>query len=121
LLDLLAKVGAQRIAEIRFAAADPTALRQKAYCQALANAHKNAEIVARSAGVRLGQLLAIQDQQVAIAPPPSSNLLPNINSPQPIRGPARETVSAQVIVRYAIGPARTPNTLSQAKPVVSSR
>jgi uncharacterized protein YggE len=121
LLDLLAKAGAHRIAEIRFASSDPAALRQEAYCQALANAHKNAELFARSAGVRLGQLLAIQDQQLAITPPPSSNLLPNINAPQPIAGPVGETVSAQLVVRYAIGAARADGTASAAKPATSNR
>ena len=121
LLDLLAKVGAHRIAEIRFASANPAALREEACRQALANAHKNADIFARSAGVRLGQLLAIQDQQVAISPPPSSNLLPNIDAPQPIKGPAGETVSSRIIVRYAIGRARAAGTPSQATPVSSNR
>jgi uncharacterized protein YggE len=121
LLDLLAKAGAHRIAEIRFASADPAALREEAYCQALADAHKNAELFARSAGVRLGQLLAIQDQQLAITPPASSNLLPNINAPQAIAGPVSETVSAQLIVRYAIGAARADGTAPAVKPAAPGR
>ena len=105
LLDTLAKAGAQRIAEIRFASADTTALREAACLQAFGNARKNAELFAQTAGVSLGQLLAVEDQQVAVTPPPSSNLLPNINAPAPIKGPASEIVSAKVVVRYAIAPA----------------
>lgn len=68
LLDQVVQAGANNVSGISFSIADPAALRQTALDAAIANARTQAQAIAKSAGVSVGQVVSIT-QNIGAAPP----------------------------------------------------
>lgn len=61
-LDAVVQAGSNRVSGIDFGVSDPTAALDKARRQAVADAHHRAEVMANELGVRVGQVVTIQEQ-----------------------------------------------------------
>lgn len=68
ILDALVATGANRIDAVSFGFNDPSALREQARIDAVADARKTAETYAAAAGVSLGRILSISDGSTGPSP-----------------------------------------------------
>ena len=70
ILDSLVTKGANVVHSISFGFADPAALEDKARSAAIADARHKAELYSAAAGVKLGKVIAIQEQSAGMPFPP---------------------------------------------------
>lgn len=99
-IDALAAAGANRFDGVTFDVADPRAALDKARDAAVADARNRAEIYARAAGVALGPVLSISEQQGTSSPVPMRAEMVK-SAPTPI-APGTVTLSTEVQVVYGI-------------------
>ena len=69
LLDTVIRSGSNQISGISFGVDDSTAVMNEARVKAVANAKARAELYAKAAGVRVGKVISIDEQQSVFPPP----------------------------------------------------
>ena len=100
-LDKLISVGANQVNSIQFGFSDPSNLENDARKAAVKDARAKAELYAETAGVKLGQVISIQEGYVAGPVPMARMETMAMDSAVPI-APGQQTVSMQVSVVYAL-------------------
>ena len=94
--------GANDVSSLSFSVANPDALGADARERAMANARRDAEALARGAGVTVGDVVAIVDVQAGMPMPMAMRATAIDEGSVPIE-PGRVAVRARVEVKYAIG------------------
>ncbi len=89
-IDALVEAGSNNIQNVRFSLVDPDALKAKALQQAIKKARDKAELVAQSAGVKLGQIQTIDVND-------SSNIAYNRNYDQIIVTGAKQSRASEPV------------------------
>jgi len=110
LIDLAIGAGANRVASIAFSASDTEPARTEALAEATRNARAEAEVIAASLGYRLGAPIEVRSggvQRRTLTPIAMAEARAMQEAvPTPIES-GDETVSANVTIRFALGPALT--------------
>lgn len=101
ILDAIVRSGANRIDAVRFGFTDPTALKQQARRDAVADALATAEIYASAAGVSLGDILSISDRSASPRPMPGMAMAEMARSAVPM-APGESSVSDTVRVVWEL-------------------
>ena len=105
LLDTLVKAGANDIGGISFGISDADALQDEARVAAVADARHKAELYAEAAGVKLGDIRAIDESGGGFpGPQPVMRMKAMEAAPAPIEA-GEQTITASVRVVYEIRPA----------------
>jgi len=108
LIDVAIGAGANRVSGIAFTASDTEPARRQALSEAVASARAEAEVIAQALGYRLGAPLEIHGGAERPSPRPlaldSGIRFQAAAAPTPIEA-GDQTVSANVTVRFALGPA----------------
>ncbi len=99
-LDALVEAGANNVQGISFSVADPTRLLDEARRQAMADAHRKAELYSRAAAVNLGRVLTIQEQTPEV-PRPFFMAAARAENGVPV-APGEQQFRATVTVTYAL-------------------
>jgi uncharacterized protein YggE len=100
-LDALVSAGATDIGGINFTVSNASKLLDDARTQALADAHRKAEIYAKAAGVTLGAPLSISEDGIAPIPIFRAKMAAAPMAAMPV-APGQETLSVTVHVSWAI-------------------
>ena len=110
LIDLAIGAGANRIANIAFSASDTEEARAQAMAEAVGNARAEADLMARALGYSLGPPLEVRGGAQRPGPVPMAFAAEAARAVQAVPTPIEagdETVTANVTIRFALGPART--------------
>lgn len=105
IIDLALEAGANQLRGIRFGLSDEKSARKEALRQAVADAIEKAEVVARAAGARLEQILAIVEGGAVVRPPMmgrSAVMAAEMGGPPTPVMPGQVAVGGQVTIRYQI-------------------
>ena len=109
LIDVAVRAGANRVASISFSASDTEPARQQALAEAVRVARSEATILAEALGYRLGAPLEVRGGAQRPAPRPMAfeamDMVRSAAVPTPIEA-GDQQVSANVTIRFALGPAR---------------
>lgn len=100
LLDAAIAAGANEMSGIEFVVSDQSKLLDRARDDAIADAHRKAELYAKAAGARLGHVVAISEEGSAPPPRPMQALRAGA---VPI-APGEQTLRAVVTVSYELAP-----------------
>jgi uncharacterized protein YggE len=99
-LDRAIAAGANEMSGIEFVVSEQSKLLDEARSEAIADAHRKAEIYARAAGAKVGHVVAISEASTPAAPVAMQALRA---SAVPV-APGEQTLRAQVIVSYELTP-----------------
>ena len=99
LVDALVAAGANQIQGIRFAISEPRALEDKAREAAIADARAKAMLYAKAAGVKLGEVLAIEERNVRV---PTPRMMAMEVARDTAVAPGEQSVTIGLAVRFAI-------------------
>ncbi len=99
-LDNAISAGANEMSGIEFIVSDQSKLLDRARDDAIADAHRKAELYAKAAGARLGHVVAISEEGSAAPPHPMQTLRAGA---VPI-SPGEQTLRAAVTVSYELAP-----------------
>jgi uncharacterized protein YggE len=100
LLDRAIAAGANEMSGIEFMVSDQSKLLDQARAEAIADAHRKAELYAKAAGAKLGRVVAISEDGAA-APPVTFKAVRARAVPV---APGEETLRASVTVSYELAP-----------------
>lgn len=102
LLDAVVSRGANTVQDIRFDVAEPEPLRDEARTDAVADARRKAELYAKAAGVALGRVLSLREEDVGMPPPrPYMARAMAAEAAVPV-APGELTFEALVVITYEI-------------------
>jgi hypothetical protein len=99
-LDSAIAAGANEMSGIEFIVSDQSKLLDRARDDAIADAHRKADLYAKAAGAKLGHVVAISEEGLAPAPRPMQALRAGA---VPI-APGEQTLRATVTVSYELAP-----------------
>jgi uncharacterized protein len=102
ILDRLVAAGATDIGGVRFSAAEPSAMRDKARAAAFADAKRKAELYAKAAGAQLGPAVVIAEQDAS--PPQPMAVRAAAAAPATPIMPGEETLTAVITVSFELLP-----------------
>jgi len=105
-IDAALGAGANRVNGVRFGLRDPQAYRQRAIDDAARRARSDAEALAASLGLSLGQVREAYTTDVGVAPPVPMYRMAMDAAAQSVQTPitpGEQTVRATVVVVYSIG------------------
>lgn len=100
-LDHLIGAGANDVSSIQFQVSDPSKILDKARGQAIADAHRKAELYAAAAGVRLGRAVMITEEGARNYAPVTMRAAGVAAAPVPIMA-GEETLRISVTVSYEL-------------------
>jgi uncharacterized protein YggE len=100
ILDRAIAAGANEMSGIEFVVSEQSKLLDQARAEAIADAHRKAELYARAAGVKVGHVVAITEE--GSSPPPRPMQALRAGS-VPV-APGEQTLRAVVTVSYELGP-----------------
>ena len=100
LLDRAIAAGANEMSGIEFVVSEQSKLLDRARDDAVADAHRKAELYARAAGAKLGHVVAITEESSVVPPRPMQALRA---SAVPI-APGEQTLRAMITVTYELTP-----------------
>ena len=104
ILDVASSAGADRITAVHFSVKDPSALEEKAFKEAVAQARSRAEAIAKAVGQRVLRITAIDDAGAVQARPLVGSVTETIDAgATPIVGGSAERRAA-VVLTAEIGP-----------------
>jgi uncharacterized protein YggE len=101
ILDKVVSLGANQIGSIQFGLSDPKALKDEARKQAMANAIANAKLYADAAGVELGPVLTISEEE-GYQPGSGSGPIMGFDQAAPIEA-GTTTVEVRLRVTWELG------------------
>ena len=103
ILDSLISKGANSVHSINFTFADPKTLQNQARIAAVENAREKAQLYAKSAGVTLGKVIALQEENTSgfVPNPPMANMMRAEAASVPIAA-GEGSLSVRVTVSFAI-------------------
>lgn len=110
LIDLAVGAGANRVASIAFSASDTEAARAQAMAEAVRSARAEADVIARALGYALGAPLEVRGGAQRPNPVPMAFSAQEAVRVQAVPTPIEagdQTVTANVTIRFALGPALT--------------
>jgi uncharacterized protein YggE len=103
ILDKAISAGANEMSGIEFVVSGKSKLLDKARTDAMADAHRKAELYAKAAGAKLGQVVAISEQGSAPPPRPFRAMRASAASAVPV-APGEQMLRATVTVSYDLKP-----------------
>jgi hypothetical protein len=106
ILDSVVREGANRLNGVSFAVGDPTSLLDEARTKAVEDARRKAELYATASGVRLGEVLAVQEVQPQFPRPESFRLAQAADTVPIAPGQLDFHLNITVIYRIATGGGR---------------
>jgi uncharacterized protein YggE len=101
LLDRAIAAGANEMSGIEFVVLEQSKLLDRARDEAIADAHRKAELYAKAAGAKLGRVVAITEEGSAPTPRPIQMLRTGAQVPI---APGEQTLKAVVTVSYELAP-----------------
>lgn len=101
ILDRAIGAGANEMSGIEFVVSEPSKLLDKARGDAMADAHRKAELYASAAGAKVGHVVAITEEGSAQPPYPVQAMRAGAAVPV---APGEQTLRAVVTVSYELGP-----------------
>lgn len=106
LIDAATKKGATSIVGLSFYSSNVDDARRVALAQAVENARKDAEVMARAAGGQLGALIELTSEQVDVIRPPSPMFEMRAKVAETPVQPGEEKITAAVVGRWRFVPNR---------------
>lgn len=103
ILDKAIAAGANEMSGIEFVVSDKSKLLDKARTAAMADAHRKAELYAKAAGAKLGQVVAIAEEGSAPPPRPFQAMRASVAGAVPV-APGEQMLRATVTVSYDLKP-----------------